>query len=50
MLRNRKQQSELRRISAEEMLARMERVPHPMEVLRRQRRLKEVTQAKQPTG
>ena len=50
MLRNRKQQSELRRISAEEMLARMEPVPHPMEVLRRQRRLKEVTQAKQPTG
>ena len=49
MLRNRKQQSELRRISAEEMLARMEPVPHPMEVLRRQRRLKEVTQAKQPT-
>ena len=49
MLRDRKQQSELRRISAEEMLARMEPVPHPMEVLRRQRRLKEVTQAKQPT-
>lgn len=39
----------LRRITSTEMLTRMDPVPSPLAVVRRQRRLKELTQAKSPT-
>lgn len=48
MIEERSQTKPLRRITAAEMLARMDPVPHPLTILERRRRLKELTQDTPP--